>query len=146
MLKEKANVALHIIASPSRARHTTPQARLGTLPHWETNMNDRLELAEMEYAGEVTQFGHYLSARQVKRLRNEFRGRGRCITCRAWEEYEGPTLVGRDRKLPVIGYVGQCHRHAPVIVENIEDVSLVNGWWPETRYDKWCLDFEEKLS
>jgi hypothetical protein len=65
----------------------------------------------------------------------------KCAQCKFWE----PTVIN-DTARPI----GQCRRRAPVPVlvgqaqhpVTGQPFPIINGYFPETRPDIWCGDFE----
>jgi hypothetical protein len=56
---------------------------------------------------------------------------GNCEECRFWVE---PRVAG----------IGECHRHAPVVVNTSgENDSMPETKWPTTLIDDGCGDFED---
>jgi len=101
-------------------------------------------IPELYYAGEVVEFGVYMSDAQENEFRSTFPGEC-CAKCRFWECYENP-LWNKEISIildkPIPDYNGSCRRHSPRIIEN-NDVGEDNtAFWPETRYRDWCGDFE----
>ena len=55
-----------------------------------------------------------------------------CFNCKFWENHEPAP-------------VGECRRHAPVLIWNhVED--LVDSVWPVVDESDWCGEFQEKGS
>lgn len=57
----------------------------------------------------------------------------RCADCRFWE-------VGEESEHDV---EGECHRHPPVLVQ--ADGGYVS-LWPTCAFDRWCGDFDPKVT
>lgn len=53
-----------------------------------------------------------------------------CMRCNFWFKTDTPE----------IGF-GECRRHPPTLVAVAG--GLAHTWWPKTKLDGWCGDFEE---
>ena len=101
--------------------------------------------ASLCYAGDPVQFGRYMTEAQEVHFRETF-PKACCAVCRFWCQHEDPVFceeVSTVLRKPVPQYRGDCKRHAPIIPTPVpDDVEPAMAYWPGTRHDNWCGDFE----